>query len=63
MEYFNTYGGIPVSCAAALAVLDVLHEEKLQENAAVVGKFLIARLKSLKRNSLSLAMFGEAAFS
>lgn len=48
MEYFNTYGGNPVSCSAALAVLDVLHEEKLQENAAVVGKFLIARLKSFQ---------------
>ncbi|NNE64676.1 MAG: aminotransferase class III-fold pyridoxal phosphate-dependent enzyme, partial [Gammaproteobacteria bacterium] len=33
MEYFNTFGGNPVSCAIGLAVLDVLEEEQLQDNA------------------------------
>ena len=38
-RYFNTFGGNPVSCAAALAVLDVLEDEGLQENARIVGEF------------------------
>ncbi len=38
-RYFNTFGGNPVSCAAASAVLDVLEEEGLQENARIVGEF------------------------
>ena len=37
MEYFNTFGGNPVSCAAGLAVLEVIHEEDLQRNAHTVG--------------------------
>jgi 4-aminobutyrate aminotransferase-like enzyme/Ser/Thr protein kinase RdoA (MazF antagonist) len=49
MEYFNTYGGNPVSCAVGLAVLDVIEEEKLQENALNVGKYLKIELEKLKR--------------
>jgi 4-aminobutyrate aminotransferase-like enzyme/Ser/Thr protein kinase RdoA (MazF antagonist) len=48
MEFFSTFGGNPVACAAGLAVLDVLEEDHLQENALRVGNYLIARLKSLK---------------
>ncbi|MBC8184102.1 aminotransferase class III-fold pyridoxal phosphate-dependent enzyme [candidate division KSB1 bacterium] len=48
MEYFNTYGGNPVSCAVGLAVLDVIEQEKLQENALRVGAYLKKRLESLK---------------
>jgi 4-aminobutyrate aminotransferase-like enzyme len=47
MEYFNTYGGNPVSCAVGLAVLDVMEEEKLQERARRVGEVLKASLKDL----------------
>ena len=36
-RYFNTFGGNPVSCAAASAVLDVLAAENLQARAAVTG--------------------------
>ena len=48
MEFFSTFGGNPVACAAGLAVLDVLEEECLQKNALHVGTYLIARLKSLQ---------------
>jgi 4-aminobutyrate aminotransferase-like enzyme/Ser/Thr protein kinase RdoA (MazF antagonist) len=47
MEYFNTFGGNPVSCAAALAVLDVIRDEGLQENARVTGDYLLAGLRDL----------------
>lgn len=46
-RYFNTFGGNPVSCAAAMAVLDVLDEEKLQENAAGVGDYARKGLERL----------------
>jgi 4-aminobutyrate aminotransferase-like enzyme len=48
MEFFSTFGGNPVACAAGIAVLDVLEDEHLQENALGVGSYLIARLKSLQ---------------
>ena len=48
MEFFSTFGGNPVACAAGLAVLDVLEEDHLQENALEVGRYLIARLKVLQ---------------
>jgi 4-aminobutyrate aminotransferase-like enzyme len=39
-RYFNTFGGNPVSCRAAQAVLQVLRSEQLQNNAQEVGCFL-----------------------
>jgi 4-aminobutyrate aminotransferase-like enzyme len=48
MEYFNTFGGNPVSCAVGLAVLDVLEQENLQENARIVGNSLLAGLRNLQ---------------
>ncbi|HLG16442.1 MAG TPA: aminotransferase class III-fold pyridoxal phosphate-dependent enzyme [Blastocatellia bacterium] len=48
MEYFNTFGGNPVSCAAGMAVLDVIEDERLQENAARVGAYLKRGLEGLK---------------
>lgn len=48
MEYFNTFGGNPVSCAVGLAVLDVIRDEELQQNALDVGEYLKSRLSELK---------------
>jgi 4-aminobutyrate aminotransferase-like enzyme len=48
MEYFNTFGGNPVSCAVGLAVLDVIEKERLQENALTVGEYLKRGLAKLK---------------
>ena len=47
MEYFNTFGGNPVSCRIGLAVLDVIEEEGLREHARRVGERLLAGLKRL----------------
>ncbi|GAB6018817.1 hypothetical protein CHUAL_000478 [Chamberlinius hualienensis] len=48
MEYFNTFGGNPVSCAIAMAVIKVLKEEHLRENAKEVGDYLLEGLQRLK---------------
>jgi 4-aminobutyrate aminotransferase-like enzyme/Ser/Thr protein kinase RdoA (MazF antagonist) len=48
MEFFSTFGGNPVSCAAGLAVLDVVAEERLQERALRVGGHLLAGLRRLQ---------------
>ncbi|HET9417031.1 MAG TPA: aminotransferase class III-fold pyridoxal phosphate-dependent enzyme, partial [Candidatus Limnocylindria bacterium] len=45
--FFSTFGGNPVACAAALAVLDVLEEEGLVPRAADVGDRLRAALATL----------------
>lgn len=47
MEFFSTYGGNPVACAAGLAVLDVLEEEHLPANAARVGAYLLDGLGAM----------------
>jgi len=47
MEYFNTYGGNPVSCAAGLAVLDVIRDERLVAHAERLGGRLRAGLEQL----------------
>ena len=47
MEFFSTFGGNPVSCAIGLAVLDVIADEGLQENARVLGERLQAALRAL----------------
>jgi len=48
MEYFNTFGGNPVSCAVGMAVLDVIGQENLQENALSVGNHLLTGFHKLK---------------
>ena len=48
MEFFSTFGGNPVACAAGLAVLDVLEENQLQQNALHVGSGWLRDLRSLQ---------------
>jgi len=48
MEYFNTFGGNPASCAVGLAVLDEIEDQNLQENARIVGAKLLQGLIELK---------------
>lgn len=47
MEYFNSFGGNPVSCAVGLAVLDVIETEGLREKAATTGRHLQERLNDM----------------
>jgi len=47
-RYFNTFGGNPVSAAAGLAVLDVVRDEQLLDNAQRVGAYLRSKLLELK---------------
>lgn len=55
-RYFNTFGGNPVSMAAASAVLDVITQQGLQHNALQVGTYLRESLAALARRH---ALVGE----
>ncbi len=48
MEYFNTFGGNPVSMATGIAVLKVIQEEEMQAHALEVGDYFLAALEKLK---------------
>jgi len=45
----GTYGGNPVACAAAVATIQVMRDEKLIENAAAMGEVLMAGLRQLQK--------------
>ncbi len=47
-SHLSTFGGNPVSCAAALANIEVMHEERLPENAAARGEQILGALKPLE---------------
>ena len=62
-RYFNTFGGNPVSMAAASAVLDVLQGESLQANALDVGGYLLSLLSGLaSRHSCISSVRGSGLF-
>jgi 4-aminobutyrate aminotransferase-like enzyme/Ser/Thr protein kinase RdoA (MazF antagonist) len=46
-EFFSTFGGSSAACAAGAAVLDVLHDEQLQQRAREVGEVMLAGLNEL----------------
>jgi 4-aminobutyrate aminotransferase-like enzyme len=63
MEFFSTFGGNPVACAAGLAVLDVLEEEQLQKHALRVGAHLMTSLRKLQeRHNLIGDVRGSGLF-
>jgi len=49
MEYFNTFGGNPVSCAIGTEVLRVIRDEQLQANALKTGNYLKTELKKIQK--------------
>lgn len=63
MDYFNTFGGSPVACAVGLAVLEVIEQEGLQQNALEVGTHLKHALGGLmERHSVIGDVRGEGLF-
>jgi len=61
--FFSSSGGSPVSCRIGMAVLDVMQEEKLWENAQVVGGHFKARLEQLiDRHPLVGAVHGSGFY-
>ncbi|TBE94755.1 aminotransferase [Rhizobium leguminosarum] len=61
--FFSSTGGSPVSCIAGMAVLDIMAEEKLQENARTVGDHLKARLAALiDRHPIAGAVHGMGLY-
>lgn len=50
MEYFNTFGGNPVSCAIGTEVIRTVKRERLQENALNIGEFLKSELNALAKD-------------
>lgn len=64
VPYFNTFGGNHVSIAAAQAVLDVVRDEGLQANAAVVGAHLRALLREVAdRHPVVADVRGDGLFT
>lgn len=50
MEYFNTFGGNPVSCAADLTVLNVIERDGLRANALDVGNYLLDGFRAMQQH-------------
>lgn len=50
-SHASTFGGNPVSCAAASAAIDIIQSEKLRENAAKQGAYVMKRLEEVKEKS------------
>ncbi|XP_062068500.1 alanine--glyoxylate aminotransferase 2, mitochondrial isoform X1 [Lepus europaeus] len=46
--HFNTFGGGPLACAIGSAVLEVIKEEKLQENSQEVGTYMLLKFAQLR---------------
>jgi 4-aminobutyrate aminotransferase-like enzyme/Ser/Thr protein kinase RdoA (MazF antagonist)/murein DD-endopeptidase MepM/ murein hydrolase activator NlpD len=63
MEYFNSFGGNPVSMAIGMAVLDVIENEGLQEAALETGQYLLERFADMKtRHALIGDVRGKGLF-
>ncbi|WP_170067725.1 aminotransferase class III-fold pyridoxal phosphate-dependent enzyme [Neolewinella xylanilytica] len=63
MEYFNTFGGNPVSAAVGMSVLDTVKREGLRENAAQTGNYLVGMLDELRhRHPVITDVRGQGLF-
>ncbi|MEM7369050.1 MAG: aminotransferase class III-fold pyridoxal phosphate-dependent enzyme [Bacteroidota bacterium] len=63
MEFFSTFGGNPVACAAATAVLDVVEQEQLQNNAQELGSQFLTDLREMQtRHDIIGDVRGEGFF-
>ncbi len=49
MEYFNTFGGNPVSCAVGLKLLEIIERDRLRDNARAIGDYLMERLRAMQQ--------------
>ncbi|WP_235297469.1 aminotransferase class III-fold pyridoxal phosphate-dependent enzyme [Portibacter marinus] len=54
MEYFNTFGGNPVSCAIGLEVLDIIEDSELQNHGWVLGQWITTELKEIAKQYPSI---------
>jgi len=45
--HFNTFGGNPMACRVGMEVLDVIDDEKLQENSHIVGTYFLEKMHKL----------------
>jgi len=52
MSHGSTFGGNPLSCAAALVTLDVLEQERLPQQAAEKGEYLLGRLRRIESEKI-----------
>lgn len=63
MEFFSSYGANPVSCAAGMALLDVLEQDQLQENSRVLGNYFKEQLLNMAADFEELGdVRGEGLF-
>jgi len=63
-DHGSTFGGNPLACQVALTALDLLEEEGLIKNSAVLGELLLARLHQLKeRSPMIWAVRGRGLFA
>jgi 4-aminobutyrate aminotransferase len=53
-SHASTFGGNPVACAASLAVIDVIRQERLLENATKQGAHLASRFKEMQERFVIL---------
>lgn len=54
-EHGSTYGGNPLACKVAMAALEVLKEERLDENAAAMGNIFRERMKQLAKKTEAIS--------
>ena len=51
--YFNTFGASPVAAAAGMAVLEVLADERLEENARTIGQYLLDGMRTIEHAQIA----------